>query len=268
VSCGSRPSRTSVGSSSRPRSAAPADPGPRGRASRPGASGGHCDDPGGRHAPSAHDGDPEGRHPALVAVRLQPQHRLRPVEAGPRRVPQDVDDAPEVLPRGEPAAARLRSAALLAGSAQASVAACRDAGGPGEDGGPAADQHEHQRAQELRSQALHGGRRPAPDVSAPLRVAAPGGRCGTVVALVAQGSGAAAALGAGGGDRREGPPGRGGEVPTARPGGGAVGHRRSCGGSWVSGPDRRGRPCGGTACPRGRRGPRRAGSPRRPPRRR
>jgi serine phosphatase RsbU (regulator of sigma subunit) len=36
---------------------------------------------------------------ALVAVRLHPQDRLRPVEAGPRRVPPTVRDAPAVVAR-------------------------------------------------------------------------------------------------------------------------------------------------------------------------
>ena len=36
---------------------------------------------------------------ALVAVRLHPQDRPRPAEAGPNRIPPDVADSPEVVPR-------------------------------------------------------------------------------------------------------------------------------------------------------------------------
>ncbi|MEH3076951.1 MAG: SpoIIE family protein phosphatase [Quadrisphaera sp.] len=36
---------------------------------------------------------------ALVAVRLYPQDAPRPAEAGPRRLPHDVDDTPGVLGR-------------------------------------------------------------------------------------------------------------------------------------------------------------------------
>ena len=45
------------------------------------------------------------RHPeddvALVAVRLHPQDEPRPAEAGPRRIPPDVDDVPEIIPQAD-----------------------------------------------------------------------------------------------------------------------------------------------------------------------
>ena len=36
---------------------------------------------------------------ALIALRLHPQDRLRPAEAGPNRIPENVDDAPAVIAR-------------------------------------------------------------------------------------------------------------------------------------------------------------------------